>query len=148
LARPAKSRDEKELTGNPGKRNLGEKEMKSDVYRYKIPTYLRGDLKLYVKDVVDELYRLGKSKLIYQGTFDGWCQNLSLRNKAFDELQSDDTDLLIKGERSFKKNPAIQVYRDFAKATLEHAGPLGMSGLTSDRVRGNPAGKNDPADEF
>ncbi len=148
MARPAKSREEKELTGNPGRRNLGEREIESDTYRYKIPTYLRSDLKRYVKDVVDELYRLGKSKLLYQGTFDGWCQNLFLRNKTFDELHGDDTDLLLKAGGSFKKNPAIQIYKDFAKATLDHAGPLGMSGLTSDRVKGTPIVRDDPTDEF
>ena len=61
---------------------------------------------------------------------------------AFKSLMGDESTLLIKDDRKVdKKNPAIQVYKDFAAATLKHAEHLGISGLTADRVKGSPKEK-------
>ena len=151
--RPKKNSDLKALHGDTGKRgNKPEPEEKvgnPGNYQYIVPTYLRGDQKVYVKAVSDELYRTGKSRLEYQAIFDGFCQHLYLRDKAFEELRVVDA-LVIKGERGIdKKHPAIQTHKDFSTSTLKHAEHLGISGLTADRVKGNPKGNaGDSADEF
>ena len=147
--RPSKSKAEHKLHGDPGNRH-GKKDPEKKggkVYRYIIPSYLSKDLEKHAKDVVDELYRLGKSKLIYQSIFDGWCQHLCLRDKAFEELTDDK--LIVKGERGInKKNPAIQTHKDFSASTLKHAEHLGLSGLTSDRIRGESPKKGDALEDF
>ena len=141
---PKKNSELDRLHGNPGKRKeKGEPEVVvgGGSYQYSVPSYLRGDQKKYVNAVSDELYRTGKSKLEYQAIFDGFCQHLYLRDKAFDELRLADQ-LIIKGERGIdKKHPAIQTHKDFSASTLKHAEHLGISGLTADRVKGSPKKK-------
>ena len=136
MARPETPSDLNDLHGNPGKR-YREKSKGGPRYKYQIPKYFRGDQKKYIINVVAELYRLGKSRLIYQSAFDGWCQAVYLRDKAFDELMDADK-LIIKGERGIdKKHPAIQMHKDFSGSVLRHGEKLGLDGLTSDRVRGS-----------
>lgn len=91
---PKKNSELNDLHGNPGNRKdevkQEEKVGNAGNYRYIVPTYLRGDQKIYVRAVSDELYRTGKSRLEYQAIFDGFCQHLYLRDKAFEELRDVD----------------------------------------------------------
>lgn len=148
--RPPKNSDLNRLHGDPGNRNQGNPKNSVTVstYRYSVPTYLRGKQKKYVKRVAGELYKSGKSKIEYQAIFDGFCQHLYLRDKAFEELRDADK-LIIKGERGIdKKHPAIQTHKDFSTSTLKHAEHLGISGLTADRIKGTPIKKQDELSEF
>ena len=149
--RPPKDADLNDLHGDPGNRNQGkpkDEKISVSTYRYLVPKHLKGKQKKYVKMVADELYTSGKSRLEYQAIFDGFCQHLYLRDKAFEELV-DAENLVIKGERGIdKKHPAIQTHKDFSASMLKHAEHLGISGLTADRVKGVPKKEADPLTEY
>lgn len=133
----------KELTGNPGRRPLNDREPKPTAARPSCPSWLSKEAKAEWRRIVPELERLGLLTLVDRTALAAYCQAAAELEIATKQLNKEGRIIFVEvfnkaGEVSGsvqKPHPAIKLQRDAFRQVKAYLAEFGLTPSARTRVK-------------